>query len=250
MSGHSKWHSIKYKKGAADAKRGKVFTKHAKLITIAARDGGGDPEMNPSLRSAIINAKADNVPNDNIDKAIKKGSGTDKNAAIYTEYMYEGFGPCKTAIYVQCITDNKNRSVAAVKTIFTKNGGNMGEAGTVGWMFEKKGVIDACASDKSQDDSELEIIEAGAEDLAFDGENFEIITAPTSLMAVRDNLEKSGFAVKKAVLSYLPKEELKIESADDAKRILKLVEALEEDDDVDEVYGNFDIPEEILQQLS
>ncbi len=250
MSGHSKWASIKHKKGALDAKRGKIFTKHAKIITIIARDGGGDPSMNATLRTAIANAKADNVPNANIDKAIKKGTGAGKDALILSTIMYEGFGPCGTAFYVQVITDNKNRSVTGVKMALTKNGGNMGSAGSVGWMFERKGVILAKAEGKDKEEAELEVIDAGAEDLTIDGNDFEIITGPTDLMKVRDNLEKSGFVIEKAEISYLPKEDVKIETAEDAKKVLKLVDALEDDEDVANVYSNFDIPDEVMESLT
>lgn len=249
MSGHSKWHSIKHKKGALDAKRGKIFTKHAKLITIAARDGGGDPEMNPTLRTAIVNAKADNVPNANIDKAIAKGAGDDKDGAQLSEVIYEGFGPEGTALYVQVITDNKNRSFANIKTLMNKNGGNMGEAGSVGWMFEKKGVILADSGELDSDEAELVAIDAGAEDIEKDGKEFEIVTSPTELMKVKDMLESGGFEVKKAELSYIAKETVKIEDKEKAAKVLKLMEAIEDDEDVANVYSNFDIPEEILEEL-
>ncbi len=250
MSGHSKWHSIKHKKGAADAKRGKIFTKHAKLIAIAARDGGGDPDMNPGLRSAIANAKSDNVPNSNIEKAVKRGTGEDKDAANYVEVMYEGFGPAGTAMYVQVITDNKNRSLTSVKTIFNKNGGNMGEAGTVGWMFERKGVIEAkIPTGKDPDEAELEIIDAGAEDLEKEGSEVEIKTADTDLAKVRDNLEKAGFHIERAEISYVAKDPVKVDSPDEAKKVLKLMDALEDDEDVANVYSNFDIPDEIMEKL-
>ncbi|MBU1151211.1 YebC/PmpR family DNA-binding transcriptional regulator [Patescibacteria group bacterium] len=249
MSGHSKWHSIKHKKGAADAKRGKIFTKHAKLITIAARDGVADPEMNPGLRSAIINARGDNVPNANIEKAIKKGSGDDKDAAAFVEIMYEGFGPCGTAVLVQSITDNKNRALTSIKTAFNKNGGNFGEAGTVGWMFDRKGLILAKAPEGNADDIEMMIIEAGAEDLDNSDGEYEITTADSDLMKVRDELEKQGFEVKKAELTYLPQNPVKIETLGDAQKVLKFIDALEDDEEVANVYSNFDIPEEFLEQI-
>ncbi len=248
MSGHSKWHSIKHKKGAADAKRGKIFTKHAKLIAIAAR-GGADVNMNPALRSAIANAKADNVPNSNIDKAVKKGSGQDKDGAVYVEAMYEGMGPEGTAVLVEVITDNKNRSVASVKTVFTKNGGNMGGAGAVAWMFDKKGMIIAKAGDKDQDEAELEVIDAGAEDFSVENSVFEIITSPNDLMAVRDNLEKTGFEIENASITYIAKNPVDIDTVEKARKVLKLLEALEDDDDVSNVYSNFDISEDIMNQL-
>lgn len=250
MSGHSKWHSIKHKKGAADAKRGKIFTKHAKLISIAARDGGDDPNMNASLRTAIANAKADNVPSANIDKAIKKGAGSGKDSVHFEEVMYEGFGPAGTAVYVHVITDNRNRSVASVKTIFTKNGGNMGEAGSVGWMFEKKGLIMAEAGEMDRDEAELAAIDAGADDLTVEDGIFEIYTDPSKLMLVRDNLEKAGFKVAQAAFDFVPSNTVKIDNADDAKKIFRFMDAMEDDDDVANVYSNFDISDEIMEKLS
>jgi len=248
MSGHSKWHSIKHKKGAADAKRGKIFTKHAKLITIAARSGG-EPEMNPALRAAIANAKADNVPNANIDKAVKKGSGQDKDGVVYAEALYEGVGPEGTAVLVEVITDNKNRSVANVKTIFTKNVGTMGGAGSVSWMFDKKGMVTVKADQKPADEAELMIIDAGAEDVSYENGAFEITTDPSDLMMVRDNLEKTGFEIENASITYLAKNPVDIDSMEKAQKVLKLLEALEDDDDVSNVYSNFDISEEIMSQL-
>ncbi|MFH1284538.1 MAG: YebC/PmpR family DNA-binding transcriptional regulator [Candidatus Peregrinibacteria bacterium] len=250
MSGHSKWHSIKHKKGAADAKRGKIFTKHAKLITIAARDGGDDPEMNPGLRTAIANAKADNVPNANIEKAIIKGAGGSGETSALSESMYEGFGPAGVALYVQTVTDNKNRAVSSIKNAFSKNGGNMGEAGCTAWMFEKKGLIFADIDGKNHDEAELEAIDAGAEDIDADGSTFEITTNPAQLMKVRELLANAGFSVEQATLSYVPKNTVKINNADDAKKVLKLVEALEDEDDVTNVYSNFDIPSDIIEKIS
>lgn len=229
-------------------KRGKIFTKHAKLIAIAARHGA-DPNMNPSLRGAIVNAKADNVPNANIEKAIKKGSGEDKDAAVFVEALYEGYGPEGTAMLIEVITDNKNRSVTSLKTLMIKGGGNLGESGSVGWMFAKKGVIRAKAGTKNAEDAELEIIDAGAEDLSLDGLEFEIITDPIALMRVRENLEKSGFQIERAQMRYIPKDTVHIDSKEKAAKVLGLLEALEDDDDVSEVYSNFDIPEEIMHQM-
>lgn len=249
MSGHSKWHSIKHKKGAADAKRGKVFTKHAKLIAIAARSGA-DPEMNPGLRSAIINAKADNVPNANIEKAVKKGSGEDKDAAVLVEAMYEAYGPEGTAILIEVITDNKNRAVTSVKTIVTKNGGNMGEAGSVSWMFDRKGLIIAKAPGFDIEEAELLAIDAGADDVnILEGTTFEILTKDADLMKVRENLEKNGFAVEKAEISFIAKNTVKIDDPEKARRVLRLMDAIDEDEDVSNVYSNFDIPEEVMEQI-
>lgn len=248
MSGHSKWHSIKHKKGAADAKRGKIFTKHAMLIAIAARRGS-DPEMNPALRTAIINAKADNVPNSNIEKAIKKGSGEDKDAAVLEEIMYEGYGPEGTALLIEVITDNRNRALTNIKTTMTKNGGNLGEAGSVAWMFQKKGLIFTKIGNKDPEQAQLEVIDAGVEDLTIEDDHFEIVTDPAQLMQVRTNLEKAGFEIEKAVISYLPKDTVKIDDLEKVKKVLKLMDALDEGEDVSEIYSNFDIPEEIMEKL-
>lgn len=248
MSGHSKWHSIKHKKGAADAKRGKIFTKHAKLIAIAAR-GGADAEMNPTLRSAIINAKADNVPSANIDKAVKKGAGLDKDAEILEEITYEGFGPEGTAFLVEVITDNKNRALTNVKTIINKGGGNMAAAGSVSWKFDRKGLIMAKVEGKDAEEAELEIIDSGAEDLSIEDGVYEIVTDPSDLMIVREKLEKAGFQIEKAELSYLPKDSVKISDPNKALKVLNLVEALEDDEDVSMIHSDFDIPEEVLEKL-
>ncbi|MBD3330553.1 YebC/PmpR family DNA-binding transcriptional regulator [Candidatus Peregrinibacteria bacterium] len=249
MSGHSKWHSIKHKKGAADAARGKLFTKHAKLIYIAAREGGPDPDMNAALRTAIANAKADNVPNANIDKAIKKASGTGKGAEILEEIMYEGFGPANSTFYVQVITNNRNRAVAAIKTAFTKSGGNMGEAGTVAWMFERKGLILAKLGDKNPEEAELEVVDAGAEDLTIEDGKFEIITQDVKLMEVKDKLEAAGFEIEKAELSYFPNNPVEISNEQDAQKVIKIIEMLEDEEDVSSVYTNVEISDEVMEKL-
>lgn len=249
MSGHSKWHSIKHKKGAADAKRGKIFTIHAKLITIAARDGGGDPDMNPALRTAIDNAKAANVPNANIDRAIKRGTGEDKEGAEISEVMYEGYGPAGTALYIQTVTDNKNRTVANVKSILTKNGGNMGGAGSVAYLFHQKGLIMIKADPAKQEDLELTAIDAGAEDIKLEGDTVEVYTDPKDLHNVKKKMEEGGFEIESAEITFIPENEVKIEDEDKAKKVLKLMEALEDDEDVTNVYSNFDIPEELLEKL-
>lgn len=253
MSGHSKWHSIKHKKAATDAKRGKIFTKHAKLITIAAREGGGEPDMNPGLRVAIENAKKDNMPNANIDRAIKKGTGADKDAAQIIEIMYEGFGPEGTAILVQCLTDNKNRSHTNVKTIFSKNGGNLGESGSVAWMFKKSGLILLPVGDKDPEELTLQAIDAGAQDVKTlkdpEGDKLEIITEPTEVAAVRTALESAGFQPESANITYLADNEVDVNDLSTAQKIIKLLDALDDDEDVGEVYSNFNIAEEIMDQL-
>jgi len=248
MSGHSKWSTIKNKKGVADSKRGKIFTKHAKLIYISARDGGVDPDMNPNLRTAILNAKADNVPNVNIDKALKKASG-DKGGAKMEEIMYEGFGPDGTAFYIQSITDNKNRSFSSIKTAFTKSGGTMGSAGSVAWMFEKKGIILAKNDSVDQENAELLAIDAGCEDIYLGDEFYEIITDATDLMKVRSNLENAGFEVKKSEQSFIAKEQLNVEDLEVAKKLIHINESVEDLEDVDTVYSNFDIDDSIVDQL-
>lgn len=249
MSGHSKWHSIKHKKGAADAKRGKIFTMHSKLITIAAKEGGGDPEMNAALRAAIDNAKSANMPNANIDKAVKRGTGELKDGAIFEEVMYEGYGPAGIAVYVQALTDNKNRTVANVKSVFTKNGGNMGSTGSVGYLFHKKGRIVVKADPSKFDDVELAAIDAGAEDIERGDDMVEVYTGPTDLHNVKKGLEDAGFEIESSELTYEPENTVEVADEDKARKILKFMEALEDDDDVSNVYSNFDIPDEVMGKM-
>ncbi len=248
MSGHSKWHSIKHKKGAADAKRGKVFTKHAQLISLAAR-GGSDPGMNPSLRSAIDDAKAANVPNSNIDRAIKKGSGQDKDAAQIMEVFYEGYGPEGTAIYIHTITDNKNRSLSNVKTIMGKNGGNLGATGCVSYMFDRKGFILIDSTGSDADEIELMAIEHGAEDTKRDGDMIEVYSSPTAFAQLKTALEGEGYKIDQAEVTFVPQNTVDITEEGPAKKILSLIEKLEDDDDVVNVYSNFDVPSEVLERL-
>lgn len=248
MSGHSKWHSIKHKKGAADAKRGKVFTVHAKLITIAAKDGG-DPDSNAALRSAIDNAKTANVPNTNIEKAIKRGTGEDKAGIVFSEVMYEGYGPAGIAVYIQALTDNKNRTVANVKSILTKNGGNMGTAGSVGYLFHKKGLIVIKTSADKFDDVELAAIDAGAEDIQRGDDSVDVYTSPTELHAVKKALEEAGFELESSEITFEPENTLAIEDEEKARKVLRFMDALEEDEDVSNVFSNFDIPEEVMEKM-
>lgn len=250
MSGHSKWHSIKHKKGAADAKRGKIFTMHSKLITIAAKEGGGDPDMNSALRTAIDNAKAANMPNANIDKAIKRGTGELKDAAVFEEVMYEGYGPAGIAVYVQTLTDNKNRTVANVKSIFTKTGGNMGTSGSVAYLFQKKGRIVVKADPSKFDDVELAAIDAGAEDIERGENSVDVYTSPTELHNVKKGLEDAGFEIESSELTYEPENTVEIADEDKARKVLKFMEALEEDDDVSNVYSNFDISDEVMEKVA
>lgn len=247
MSGHSKWSSIKHKKGAADAKRGKAFTKLIKEITVAARMGGGDPNGNPRLRTAVDAAKAANMPKDNIERGIKKGTG-ELEGVNYEETNYEGYGPGGVAVLVECLTDKKNRTVADVKYIFERNGGSLGEPGCVAWMFEKKGLI-VVEKTSVDEESLFELsLNSGAEDVRDDGDEFEIITDPGDFEAVKSAIEEAGIAMNLAENGMIPKNTVKLEGKK-AQQMLSLMEALEDNDDVSKVYANFDIPDEELEAL-
>jgi YebC/PmpR family DNA-binding regulatory protein len=239
MSGHSKWHSIKHKKGALDAKRGKLFTKLIKEITVAARSGGGDATGNARLRKAISDAKASNMPNDTIDRAIRRGTG-EEEGVHYEEITYEGYGPAGVALMVEAMTDNRNRTVAEIRHIFSKNGGNLGESGSVGWIFEKKGYIVVDKKAKPEEDLFELAIDAGADDLRDDEENFEILTSPENFESVLAAVKTAGIEPAVAEVSLVPQNYIKVEGAD-ARQMLKLMEALEDHDDVQKVSANFDI---------
>jgi YebC/PmpR family DNA-binding regulatory protein len=241
MSGHSKWHSIKHKKGALDAKRGKLFTKFIKEITVAARSGGGDPDANARLRKAISDAKAGNMPNDTIDRAIRRGTG-EEEGVHYEEITYEGYGPGGVALLIQSMTDNRNRTVAEIRHIFSKNGGNLGESGSVGWMFDKKGYIVVNKSAKPEEELFDIVIEAGADDLRDDEDNFEIITSPENFESVSTALKSASIETQVAEIEMVPQNYIKLEGSD-ARQMLKLMEALEDHDDVQKVSANFDISE-------
>ncbi len=241
MSGHSKWHSIKHKKGALDAKRGKLFTKFIKEITVAARSGGGDPEGNARLRKAIADAKAGNMPNDTIERAIRRGTG-EEEGVNYEEITYEGYGPGGVALMVESMTDNRNRTVAEIRHIFSKNGGNLGETGSVGWIFERKGYIVVGKADKAEEDLFELAIEAGADDLRDDEGNFEIITAPENFEAVLSSIKSAGIEPHVAEIEMVPQNYIKL-AGQEARQMLKLMEALEDHDDVQKVSANFDISE-------
>lgn len=248
MSGHSKWSTIKRKKGAADAKRGKIFTKLIKELTIAAREGGGDPSGNPRLRLAIDNAKAANMPADNIERAIKKATGELEGTTI-SELTYEGYGPGGVAILVEVATDNKNRTVAEVRHLFSKHGGNMGESGSVAWMFEKKGIITLPKQGKSEEDI-LEIaLNAGAEDMRSEEEFYEIQTDIESFETVRKALVDDELTIENASLQWIAKNTINI-GGENAEKLLKLIESLEDSDDIQNVYSNADFDEEFVQQQS
>ncbi|WP_291494462.1 YebC/PmpR family DNA-binding transcriptional regulator [Desulfurella sp.] len=248
MSGHNKWSTIKHKKAKEDSKRGAIFTKIIKELTIAARLGGKDPESNPRLRLAIDRAKEANMPKQNIEKAILKGAG-ELSGVSYEEVMYEGYGPFGVAMIIKATTDNRQRTTSSVRHILSKHGGSLGEVGCVSWMFDNVGYI-TLKSEKSEEEM-LEIaLEIGAKDVKYNYEDniYEIITEPKDLMNIKSQLENSGFTIESAELTLLPQTTVKLD-ADQAKSMIKLMDALEEDDDVSNVYANFDIPNEILEEL-
>src|SRR5579884_2478781 len=248
MSGHSKWHSIKHKKGAIDAKRGRAFTKLIKEITIAARIGGGDPDGNPRLRKAISDANAVNMPKDNIQRAIKKGTGELEGGQL-EEILYEGYGPGGVALIVETVTDNRNRTVSEIRHVFSKNGGNMGESGSVAWMFSKKGYI-IVEKDKADEDTLMSLaLDAGADDFRAE-DDYEIFTAPNALDAVTEALKATGIEYQSAEVAMIPQNTVKIEGKT-AQQMLKLMEAMEDHDDVQHVYANFDMEEsEMAEAIS
>jgi len=241
MSGHSKWHSIKHKKGALDAKRGKLFTKFIKEITVAARSGGGDPDGNARLRKAILDAKAGNMPNDTIERAIRRGTG-EEEGVHYEEVTYEGYGPGGVALLIEAMTDNRNRTVAEIRHLFSKNGGNLGESGSVGWMFEKRGYIVVDKAAKPEEELFELAIESGADDLRDDEENFEIITSPDKFESVLSAVKSGGIEPQVSEITMVPQNYIKLEGQE-ARQMLKLMEALEDHDDVQKVSANFDISE-------
>lgn len=249
MSGHSKWSTIKRKKGEIDSKRGKIFTKLIKEITLAARLGGGDIEGNPRLRQAVLDAKEVNMPKDNIDRAIKKGTGELAGAAQYEETTYEGYGPAGVAVLVDVMTDNKNRTVAEIRHIFSKHGGNLGENGCVAWMFDKKGSILIEKSVVHEDELMEVALEAGAEDVHDQGNEWEVITDPTSFENVRQAITAKKWKYLEASVSKIPQNTVKLDESR-AEQMLRLIEKLEDNDDVQNVYANFDIPDEIMDKLS
>jgi len=247
MSGHSKWSSIKHKKGAADAKRGKIFTRIIKEITVAARMGGGDPDGNPRLRTAIQAAKQANMPQDNITRGIKKGTG-ELEGVQYDELTYEGYGPGGAAIFIETMTDNKNRTIGEIRAIFGKNGGNIGENGCVGWMFEQKGFFTVPVSERSEDDLLELIMDAGGDDLKIEGEHYEIICSVEYFESVRKALEDAGVKVETAELTRIPQNTVSIDESK-AKQILRLMDALDDHDDVQKAYSNFEISDEVMTAL-
>ena len=250
MSGHSKWSSIKHKKGAADAKRGQLFSKLSKAIIVAAKNGGGDPLNNLALQNAIEKAKSYSMPRDNIDRAIAKGSGADADADAFESIMYEGYGPEGVAVIVEALTDNRNRTAADVRHLFSKHGGNLGTDGSVSWQFDRRGVVVVPADGVDADELFLAAADGGAEDIEQDGDSFEITSAPEQFAAVRAAVEEAGFPVESAELSLIPKTTVSVDDEAKARQLMRLIDALEENDDVQDVYANFDIPEQVLEAVA
>ena len=248
MSGHSKWAGIKHKKAVVDAKRGQAFTRASREITIAAKEGGGDVDGNFRLRLAVQKAREVNMPTDRIQAAIDRGTGAGKGESL-EELRYEGYGPAGVAIMVDCMTDNRKRTAAAIRHVFSKHGGSLGESNSVAWMFERKGVITAQAGERDPDDIGLTAIEAGADDIQVDGATVEVTTDPPSFEAVRKAVAATGVTIENAEVTMQPKQTVPV-GEDKAASVLRLLEALEEEDDVQQVYANFDIPEDVLERIS
>jgi YebC/PmpR family DNA-binding regulatory protein len=249
MSGHSKWSSIKHKKGAADAKRGQLFSKLSRAIIVAAREGGPDPDANATLGAAIQKARDNSMPKDNIERAIARGSGASADGEAYETVTYEGYGPNGVAVLVEALTDNRNRTAAEVRHVFAKNDGNLGTSGAVAWLFERKGVI-LVPESADEEDVMLAAADAGAEDIEREGSSYQITTAPDDLAAVRAALQDAGLPVESAELTMLPKTTIRIDDEAAARKLLRLMDALEENDDVQDVFANFDIPEGILEAVA
>ena len=248
MSGHSKWASIKHKKAAADARRGQLFTKLARAITVAAREGGGDPEANFTLAAAIQKARDFSMPKDAIQRAIDRGTGAGGDAEAIERVVYEGYGPAGVAVLVEALSDNRNRTSAAMRHTFDKNGGSLGEPGSVAWVFEKRGVVMVDADRYSEDDL-IPAIDAGAEDVVKEGDSLKVVTAAENLTAVREALEDAGVDIESAELTMEPKSVVEV-TGGDAQAVMRLVEALDDQDDVEAVHANFDIPAEVLQEIA
>jgi YebC/PmpR family DNA-binding regulatory protein len=252
MSGHSKWATTKHKKAVVDARRGKLFAKLIKNIEVAARTGGGDPAGNPTLYDAIQKAKKSSVPNDNIDRALKRGAGLESGGADYQTILYEGYGPSGVALLIECLTDNRNRAAGEVRTAMTRNGGSMADAGSVAYMFNRKGLV---ILPKKQEDRDLAeddvlhaVLDAGAEEVNDLGESFEVVSEPTDLVEVRTALQGVGYDYESAEASFVPTITVEVD-AEAARKVFRLVEALEDSDDVQNVFGNFDVSDEVLAAL-
>jgi len=250
VSGHSKWSSIKHKKGAADAKRGKLFSKLSRALIVAAREGGGDPAANLALQNAIEKARSYSMPKENIERAIARGSGADTDADSFEQVVYEGYGPSGVAILVEALTDNRNRTAADVRAAFAKHDGNLGGSGAVAWLFERRGVIMVDADRADEDELMLAAAEGGADDVELDGSSFSVTCAPEALTAVREAIEQAGIEVDSAELTMVPKTTVSLDEEGAAKKTLRLIDTLEESDDVQEVYSNFDIPEQVMEAVA
>jgi YebC/PmpR family DNA-binding regulatory protein len=250
VSGHSKWSTIKHKKGAADAKRGKLFSKLTRAIIVAAKEGGPDPGANLALQNAVEKARSYSMPKDNIDRAIAKGSGADADASTFETVVYEGYGPSGVAVIVEALTDNRNRTAGEVRHTFAKNDGNLGGSGAVAWLFERRGVVVVTADGVDEDELTLAAAEGGADDVMQDGTTFQVFAAPEQLTAVREAVEDAGFAIESAELTMVAKTTVEVEDEGDAKKVLRLIDQLEDNDDVQDVYANFDIPEHVLEAVA
>jgi YebC/PmpR family DNA-binding regulatory protein len=250
MSGHSKWSTIKHKKGAADAKRGQLFSKLARAIIVAAREGGPDPDPNLALQNAIEKARSYSMPKDNIERAIARGSGSAAEGAAYETVVYEGYGPGGVAVLVEAVTDNRNRTAAEVRHTFAKNDGNLGTSGAVAWLFERRGLVLVDAAGTDEDELTLAAAEGGADDVSVDGSTFQVVCAPEDLNGVRSALEEAGIEVRSAESTMIPKTTVEVEEETAARKIVRLMDALEENDDVQDVYANFDIPERVLEAVA
>ncbi|WP_224390139.1 YebC/PmpR family DNA-binding transcriptional regulator [Pseudonocardia sp. ICBG1293] len=248
MSGHSKWATTKHKKAVIDARRGKMFAKLIKNIEVAARTGGGDPAGNPTLYDAIQKAKKSSVPNDNIDRAVKRGSGADAGGADYQTITYEGYGPNGVAVLVECLSDNRNRAATEVRTAMTRNGGTMADPGSVAYLFTRKGVVVLPKADLSEDDVLLAVLDAGAEEVNDLGESWEVVSEPTDVVAVRTALQRSGIDYDSAEAVFVPSMQVELD-ADGARKVFKLIEALEDSDEVQNVYANFDVSDEVMAEV-
>jgi YebC/PmpR family DNA-binding regulatory protein len=249
MSGHSKWATTKHKKAVVDAKRGKLFAKLIKNVEVAARTGGGDPAGNPTLYDAIQKAKKNSVPNENIDRALRRGAGLEAGGATYETITYEGYGPGGVAVLVECLTDNRNRAAADVRTALTRNGGSMADPGSVSYLFNRKGVVIVPKADAvSEDDVLGAVLDSGAEEVNDLGESFEVVSEATDLLAVRDGLREAGIDYDSAEVAFLPTVEVPLDE-DQAKRVFRLIEAVEDSDDVQDVYANYSVSDEVLEHL-
>jgi YebC/PmpR family DNA-binding regulatory protein len=250
VSGHSKWSSIKHKKGAADAKRGQLFSKLSRAIMVAAKEGGADPAGNLALQNAIEKARSYSMPKDNIERAISKGAGADSEGANFETVLYEGYGPEGVAVLVEAVTDNRNRTASEVRHAFTKHGGNLGTTGAVAWQFERRGVVLVAAEDVDEDELVLVAADAGADDVELDGSSFVVSCPPEATSSIREAMESAGLPVESAELALVPKSSVAIADEATARRVLRLVEELEEAEDVQDVYANFDIPEAVLEAVA